>query len=83
MIVVAQKRATRSKDLKYLSDEEKKNIKRRLDNCANMLLDVKQTEEGGTYRPPEAISLQVLMQGTPRHKVELVRERKDQDDSDR
>lgn len=63
MIVVAQKRATRSKDFKYLSADEKTTLKRKLDNCANMLLDVKQTEEGGTYRPPEAISLEVLMKG--------------------
>lgn len=64
MIVVAQKRATRSKDFKYLSEEEKLKCKQKLDNCANLLLDVKQTEEGGTYRPPEAVSLKVLLQCT-------------------
>jgi len=43
MIVVAQKRATRNKDFKDLSEEERIALKRKLDNCANMLLDVKQT----------------------------------------
>jgi hypothetical protein len=82
MLITAEKRAVRNKKFKDLTPEERTDLKKKLDNCASLLQDVREVEEGGTYRPPQIVTLQALKQCTLTPNPELLENRQGDIDPD-